>query len=488
MFVLLLTSCTEPPPAGAVFVRGGLLVGEGRTFVERRWTPGEEIAPGEVAPRVASCVPLFHVPLADASAAVARGGESPDTVIAFSPDGEALAIGAWTGEVVVADAWTGEERARIRLAETLVREVAWSLDGRTVYAAEQSPDAYVHALDAADLRSRARIRLADHVSSSPLPPGDDLYGAYTLPAAYALRVLPDGSVLVAASHGWNEGEVRRNAARVLRLDADLAVRAAWPATGAADAALGAFDTDGERVAVAVRRSAAGPAPADLPVDGIQLLAVADLSSIGAERFDVLPPFGSVFVWDALALVPEGIVAGLGDGRVELRAGGASVVEPVGVPRLAGAVPIAASVGFLRVSGERMFAVTSRTTIPYGSARPELRPPELHPNENTLFAWTLEGGELQRLWHARVPHDLAGLAVAGNEVVVGAGPREDGRTDLFGALVFAAGGDGRPAATCATEGPVFFRPVVSGDGRIAVAEVPWRDGDAVRGAYRVTVLR
>jgi hypothetical protein len=326
------------------------------------------------------------------------------------------------------------------------------------------------------------------VSSSPIPPGDDLYGLYTLPAAYALRILRDGSVLVAASHGWNDGELRRNASRVLHLDADLTVRAAWPESGAADAVLGAFDTDGERVAVAVRRSATGAAPPDLPIDGVQLLALPDLAPIGSERFDVLPPFGSVFVWDALALVPGGIIAGLGDGRVEVRADGIASVEPVGAPRFTGDVPIAASVGFLRVRGDRVFALTSRTTIPYGSARPELRPPELHPNENSVFAWAFDGTALEETWRARLPHDVGGLAISGDEIVVGAGPREDERTDLFGAVVFAADGDGAPTASCPTEGPVFFRPALSADGRIAVAEVPYRDGDAVRGTYRVTVLR
>src|SRR5262245_29762118 len=149
MVPLLLAACVAQPAAEPVFVRGGLVVSYRgrRVFVDRPWIPGDEISPGIVAPRVPSCVPLFHVPLADASSVVARGGESPDTVLAFSPDGRWLAIGAWTGEVVVVNAWTGDERSRIRLAETLIREIGWSPDGKTLYAAEQSPDAYVHALD-----------------------------------------------------------------------------------------------------------------------------------------------------------------------------------------------------------------------------------------------------------------------------------------------------------------------------------------------------
>jgi hypothetical protein len=498
VWILLVVACTASLPAETVFVRGGLVVpgegegqavGGGRRFVDRAWTPGEELIRGVVAPRIPACTPLFHVPLADASAAVARGGEPPDTVLAFSPDGAWLAVGAWTGEVVVVDAWTGDERARVRLAETSVREVAWSPDGATLYAAEQSPDAYVHALDAATLASRARLRLADHVESSPAPPGDDLYGLYTLPAAYALRVLADGDVLVAATHGWDDGGVRRNASRVLRLRPGLGVVATWPSGGAADAVLGAFDTDGTRVAVAVRRSAAGPPPVGLPIDGVQLLEAGDLTPTETLNFPVLPPYESVFLWDALALVPGGLVAGLADGRIVLRVDGSSSSEPVGVPAHPRDVPITAGVGFLRARGDDVYAVTSLTTIPYGSERPDLRPPAPHPNENTLFAWTRQGVQLRTpVWSAHLPHVLAGLAVSATEVVVGAGPRDDGRTDLFGAAVFARDGDGTPLVTCSTDAPAFFRPALAEDGRVAVAEVPYRDGAAVRGTYRITVFR
>lgn len=90
-----------------------------------------------------------------------------------------------------------------------------------------------------------------------------------------------------------------------------------------------------------------------------------------------------------------------------------------------------------------------------------------------------------------PHRLQGLSVSpdGQRVVVGGGVREsDAREDLFGALVYRVGGGDAPEVTCPTAGPVHFRHAVLDDGRIAVVEHPYRAGDAVRGAYQVTVLR
>lgn len=509
-----LAACSSPPVAPAVrFVRDGLVVStagpghllqDGATLLERPWTPGEPIDLDGVqgvrptssvqvtAPMLAECLPVWSLSLGG-SDALARG-DGPDTALAFSPDGSRLAIGTVLGDVWVVDAWTGAVGARRHLAETLVREVAWAEDGRTLYAAEQSPDALVHALDPASLASIARWRLADDVGTSPLPPASDLYGVYTLPSAYALRVLPGGDLLVAASHGWDTPDGRRNASRLLRLRREgdrFAVVAAWPENGPADAVFGALATGGDRVAVAVRRSADGPAPAELLIDGVQLLD-PELAATGVERFSALAPhYRSTFVWDALAVTPDGLVAGFGDGRLVAREGGGEWLEALGTPVLAGDVPIAASIGFLRTVGDRLFVVTSRTAIPYGAAAPELRPPFAHPNENTLWSYRQTGGSWTRDWSWRGAPLLAGLAVSpdGDELAVGAGPREgDDRRDQFGAVVFRVDGTGEPSAFCATAGPAYHRLALAADGRVAVAEVPWLAGDVVQGEYRVTVLR
>jgi hypothetical protein len=486
---LLLFACgPAPAPERVVHVRGGLVGGPtGRLLADgRRFEPGP---PAPDAPWIAECVPLARVPLGDLTMHVARGISSPDTALAFSPDGAWLAVGTWLGEVLVIDGWTGEIRSRRTLAESAVKRVAWSPDGGELYAAEQSPDGWLRALDPATLADRARFRLADELESSAPPGADDLFGLYTLPGAYGLEVESDGTILLLGAHGWDASEGRRNRSRLWRLRrvADRFERiAAWPADGPADATLLALALEpGGRLAVAVHRSAGGPAPA-LPVGGVAVLD-ADL----IQRDALVPPpltpwFDRATVFDAIGLQPGRVTLGLADGRVWRP----DVVRDLGAPVLAGEVPIAATIGTLIDDGTSIFAVTSGTSIPWGSAPPELHPPEPHPREDTLSV--LDPEDLRTLWAWRGEQSLHGLLRSGPWLVVGVGPKPDqDRPDRHGVLVFdtrrAGSGAERLAASCSTGSPVFFRFAAAPDGRIAVVGFPERVGDAVRGQYAVTLF-
>lgn len=517
----LLAACgpTDPPasPTGRLaFVRGGVLapagsggrvVGDGsRELVEVAWTAGQEVSAGgltALAPRMPECPSLFHVELGDVSRLVAMGGTSPDTSLAFSPDGSKLAVGSYRGEVVVVDGWTGVEQARRRLAETMVKHVAWSPDGATLYASEQSPDAFLHALDPATLQPRWSLRLADEVGTSPAPDGEDIYGVYTLPAAYELAVLPGGDVLVGATHGWNGSDgTRLNAARLLRISPTGEQVAAWPADAPADAAFYRYrvDVDGGLLIVSIGRSSAGPAPAGIPVGGVQVLRLEDLATVHAfVPRPLAPHFDATFIWEALdvdAELGQGVV-GLADGRVfGFVVGGGSAEGwqlDVSVPVLAGDVPISSSIGFGLLHDDVFVLQTAATNIPYSASTPAARPPSVHPKENALWAYGLDG---QLRWTWSGPYQLNGLVLGedGRTAVVGTRTRaSDEREDAFGALLFRLDGDGSGAqrleAFCPTEGPTFFRTAMSADGRVAVTEHPWQRADgSLAGAYRVTVLR
>lgn len=507
--LLLLSGCRAAPPGSLTFVRGGVLapsgsggrpVGGGRELVERPWQPGEAIELGslrDTAPATAECVPLFSVELGDVAALVSLGGPPPNTALAWSPDGGQLAVGSYTGELLVLDGWTGAVRQRRRLAETMIKDVAWSPDGATLYASEQSPDAYLHALDPATLESRWRRRLADELQSSPPPPDSDLYGVYTLPATFGLHVLAGGDLLVAGTHGWNDRDgVRLNRARLYRLAPDGTQRAAWPADGPGDITLlfPQVDEGSGLVAVPVGRSATGEPPPDLPVGGIQLLSL-DLKPLRTFFTEPLAPhFTVAAVWEALDVGGGALLAGYNDGRARIFAvdGSGHRELALGTPVYAGDVPISASIGWGLLAGGRSVISTSTTNIPWGAQTTATRPPSPHPRANTLFVHGSDG-KLQWTW--RGEHELQGTSTSpdGRRVVVGAGQRNnDERRDLFGALVFRLDGDGdgqaRHEAFCPTEGPVFFRQRLTDDGRVAVAETPFRAGEGVAGAYRVTVLR
>ena len=499
-------------PAELRFVRGGLLLptGEagvavgGQRFVERAWKAGERVSESGrsgVAPKLAECVALGGVDLGDVARMVVAGAPAPDTDLAFSPDGAALAVGSFRGEVLVIDVATLAVTARRQLAEAMVRRVAWSPDGKTLYAGEQSPDATLHALDPATLADRWTLPLAERVGRSSLPAGEDLYGVYSLPGVYGLDVLADGDLLVAAAHGWTEADgTRKNRSQLLRVSPGGAVRSTWPAEPA-DAVLlhPAVDAVGGRVAIPVTRSASGDAAPELPIGGLQLLDLATLAPAGALVVPPLTPwFTTTYLWQAqdVSAAQDTVLLGLGDGRVVLGDLRGTIRTTVGAgsPVMAGDVPIAVSVGHGLIHGDEALYLTSGTNIPWGAAAPDLRPPSAHPAENSLFAVGLDGAPR---WSFHGPWAVQGLTLApdGRTLVVGAGERtSDARRDLYGALLFDLGGEERSGnarilTTCVTEGPVFFRHAVSTQGVVALAEVPFPTGDGgVGGAYRVELFR
>jgi WD40 repeat protein len=511
--ILACTTQTERPQGELIFVRNGVIapsgtgreVGGSRTLTEQPWTPGESVELGgltDIAPAQASCVPLFSVPLGDVSRLVAMGGAAPDTALALSPDGERLAIGSYRGEVVVVDAWTGAEIARRRLAETMVKQVAWSLDGQTLYAAEQSPDAMVRALDPDSLKDRWVHALSEQVGHSPAPAGEDVYGVYTLPTAFGLEVLSNGDLLVVGTHAWNDAQgIRQNRSQVLRLSAGGEQLAAWPAEPV-DASFRRpqLDVAGGLVAIPISRTADGPPP-DLPIDGVQILDLATLTPVGQAKEKALEPwFSSATVWEAvgISVAANTLLMGFNDGRVQLRSLDGTLRRQLetGAPVMAGEVPIVASVGFGFVTSKSVVYLTSGTNIPYGAASPELRPPMAHPNENGLWVHDL-AGELLWTWSGEDRFHGLSRSPDGQTWIVGAADRmSDVRRDLYGARIFDAsspadgrGGDERLVATCRTEGPVFFHHLVADDGRVVLAEYPYLgDSEALQGAYRVTVLR
>lgn len=497
MISLLLLACAAPPapPAPLRFVRGGLV--RAGVFEPRAWSPGERIGE-ETAPLLPECVPMFHVELEDMDRLAAMGAPAPGAALAFSPDGAALAIGSAAGSIRVVDARTGALRVSRSIDEGAIRQLAWSPDGGTLYAGEQSPDANLLALDPATLATRWSRRLADDLETSPLAPAADVYGLYQLPGVYAIHVLGDGSLLVAGAHGWTPADgTRRNRSRLYRLGPDGSPRGAWPADGPADAILLHPAVYGETALVGVSRSADGPPPA-LPIGGVVDLDLTTMTPRWSRAFPILAPhFDAVFLWEAAGIDDRLALAGLGDGRaflldpggVDVDAGGAILhtLTP-GVPVLAQGVPISAGVGFGTVRDGNAYFVTTMTNIPWGSADPMARPPSAHPAQHTVHAVAADG---TALWSWQADHALQGIVASpdGRELLLGAAERSvDTRTDLFGALVLDRA-TGALRASCSTEGPAHFRPAWAPDsGRIAVAESPFLDGTEVRGAYRVTVFR
>lgn len=518
---LLLLSCTGTPPVDSppsgelIFVRDGVIapggssgqaLADGRRFIARDWSPGESVTIDGVtgaAPARAECVPLFHVDLGDVSRLVAMGGAAPNTALAFSPDdGARLAVGSYRGELLIVDGWTGAVQQRKRLAETMIKQVTWSADGQTLYAAEQSPDANLYALDPATLSPKWTLRLADIVGTSSPPDGDDLYGIYSLPGVYTLKALSSGELLISALHSWTDAETekKQNASQILRVESDGQILARWPEMPVSATFQHMVLDEAEKLAaLTVNRSAAGSPPESVPIGGVQVLSLPDLTPMfGITAPPLEPWFRKSYIWNGLDIssTQRALYMGFGDGRVMLANLDGEVVleKQLGAPVMAGAVPIHASVGWGFLHDGGVVFSTSKTLIPYGAASNALRPPTAHPNENTL--WSIGADGVVR-WSWTGSQQIEGLSLSDDRahLLVGAGDRQtDDRRDLYGALVFDLGGPARSGedrleAFCPTAGPVFFRQRMAPDGRVAVSEHPYLEGDGtVKAAYQITVLR
>ncbi len=494
MLVAVLGGCRSAPDSTAStlhFLRGAVQTGSG-PLRQVAWKPGD-VVDGATAPLVAECRAQVQVALEDRRSDAEQGVPPAGVALQFAPDGRRLAIGTVGGRVEVVSVPGGDVVATRELAEGAVAQVAFSPDGGTLYVGEQSPDAFVYALDAGTLADRWRRRLADDLETSAPPADDTMYGRFSLPGAYAIRVLGDGSLIVAGAHGWNVDGVRRNRSRIWRLGPEGDVRATFPAAGAADAIFLFPSVDeGGDVLVGVSRSAEGPAPADLPVGGLIDLALADLKPRWTRQFEPLKPyFKEVFFWEAVARGPDFAFAGLGDGRAFVLdgAGGTRAELEPGVPIVTAGVPIGVGVGFATASAAGVWYLTTATNIPWGSADPAARPPEVHPAENTVHAIRPDGTPR---WDRSVREAVGGVVLSpdGTTLLVGAGAREaDYRTDLYGAVLLDAA-TGARIATCSTASPTYFRPVFSPDGRwVAVSGAPYKTADGgVAGAYGVTVFR
>ncbi len=486
------------------------------------------IAPLRPSPRVICRIKLENVDRA------AGASTTPDCTVKFAPDNRHLAIGSFAGHLRIADTWTGEVRYAMRLAEGMVKQLAWSPDGLTLYVGEQSPDGNLWALDCRPLMAlstdadRARqlrstyaklrlartwsVRLAERLHTSR-PPVDDRYGVYSWPAVFDLHVASDGRLLLAGAHSWSvEGQPRRRSV-VYCVAPDGSLAWTWPETGALPCTVNCLGVDaaGSRV-LAFVPSAATPSETAASADGAQARLVLLDGHTGKQLAELpiaplTPYFDRVESWKSTSVSADGRrgAIGLGDGRalsLNINAAGPPLEVGhrfnLGTPRLVGRTPIAAAASYTRFLGDRLYLQTQNTHIPFGNSAAAQHAPSPHRGANTLTAADHEG---RVAWRFRGPYALSGhwsdaglngpprwLVVTCREAP---GAPEPGQ---FGFLLFdlarPGGGEDKLVYHYPTAGPVSFDADMSADGRFtAVVECPTTtpDGRDIYGEYQVHVV-
>lgn len=507
----------------AVLTTNEIALAGGRRIVEFDWQPRAQYelliggerrslhAPLKPAPYLVQSIPLEDVGQA------AIGGVSPDGVVRFSPDGRRLAIGTFGGWLRVVDSYTGEVLHRRRIAEGMVKTLAWSPDGALLYVGEQSPDALLLALDAAPRVGRPptfdvvwSARLADWIESSR-PSAGDRYAIYSLPAVFDLKVAADGRVFAAGAHGWSVDGEPRNRSVVCCFAPDGGPLWRQPSEGAHPVVIRHFalDAAGRRVLLLANQTQPAAADDSLRPDTLYLLDGRTGRIAAEQRIEPLRPhFDRVDAWDSVALSADAAEAaiGLSDGRglifdTTSDVGLSPLVQlDLATPLVVGTTPVAAAASYTQCVGDLLVWQTQNTHIPFGSAQTANQAPSAHRGANTLTVTDLAG---RALWKYRGPFALSGawsdgvgtdgrprwLAVACRELPGAAEPGQ------YGLLLFdlrqEGGGADRLTYYYPTAGPVLAAADVGPDGRLlAIIETPapTPDGQELFGTHRVHVVR
>lgn len=485
---------------------------EKRSFFRFEWTPSTRYdvfigdtprqltAPVKPTPYQVRTIELERVDSAALTTAI------PDSTVQFSPDEKYLAIGTLFGHLQVVEALQGKTLWKKKLAEGMVKQVAFSSDGETVYAGEQSPDGFLYALDRSSGEIRWKYRLADDLEASSPPAREDRYGIYFLPGVYQLHVTPDGRLLCAGTHSWNVDGEWKNRSRLYVFKPDGSLDWAFPEDGPMDANVISFasDRDGKRLVFVASRTATTPPTGPILATGVYALDLREKTRTWSHQFQPLEPyFRDVHVWEAVGMTPDGarVVVGLGDGRAALFEGNnpgpeSKVIEmlELGTPIEVSGVPIVTPVGFACASQTALFLQTNDSNIPVGTEATSRTPPAPHPSARTLFAFDLEG---RPLWRLKSEFTPAGLRISDDGrslMMTMANARDEKRTDGNGFVLL----DASAAATAMnrviyqypTEGPVFFHGAISGKTfLVAVTESPasMDDGQTLYGTYQVHLV-
>ncbi len=447
---------------------------------------------------------LYRVSLEDVSFYV-RAGHQPDAFLAFSPDEKFLAVGTFLGRLLLLKARTGEILWERHIPEGMVKRIAFSPNGRTIYYGEQSPDGFIYAADRETGRIRWRFRLADDLLPGEPPEKGDVYGIYRQPGCYRLKVLANGDLLVLGLHSWYDRrhEVWRRLSRLYRLTREGKQVWAWPEEGPAKLTLIFADADRSgRVVATVALSPSEDLPKDYPLSANTLYVLDGENGRECWRYQIpplKPYYDRVSVWESVRVSPKGRYAliGTADGRafiVDLARKKVKIVA-LGVPMEIGGFPVAAMINYGYALKDTFYFLTGTSSLPYGLPMAIDRPAGPHPQANTLFALG-PGGRIK--WRFTSDFRLQGIA-ADQEgrivaVAVGGSRRSLRKTRQFGIFVFdtrrPGGGLEKLVGYFPTEGPCFFHLAVSPQGHlVALVETPYlTEEERLVGRYQILVLK
>ncbi len=432
------------------------------------------------------------------------------TTVAFSPDGEKLAVATDAGHLAIINPVTGEKIWKIRISESYAKHATFSPDGRQLYIGEQSTDGFIYGFELSGTKPTLlwKYRMADDINTStPFHP-NDVYAWVQYPGPYRIVVTGNGDLLVAGVHSWTQDGVVLKKSQLYRFVGETGqLKWKWPSDQPLPMIIRWFDytRDGQSIALVYDTSGSSPSPQFRP----GTLCVID-GEMGASRWEYSfepfkPYFEAVKFWRGVGVSPDGrfINVTTEDGRAfifDAMNSDHGKVEPLWragltTPLEVSGIPITATAGTIAATNAFALFVTGDTFIPYHLQKGAQQPPAAHPNGLTLFAYKWTG---EKAWQWALENMPQGLRVDARGRYAAISISKHSRNtegQLHGISVFdlaaTGGGLAKYLYTYRVEGQLPYDTFdISNDGQfIALIETPIVMSDETpRGKNRVHIIQ
>ena len=430
------------------------------------------------------------------------------TTIAFSSNGEQLAVGTNAGHLAIINPLTGNRIWKTRISEGYAKHAAFSSDGKYFYIGEQSPDGFIYAYDLSTTKPTLlwKYRMADDIDTSTPQNPDDVYAWVQYPGPYRISTTKGGDLLVVGNHSWTKDGAGLKKAQLYRFDGKTGTLTwKWPPDQSLPMTISWFDysRDVKTVALLAYKRGSGDT-GDFKSGTLHVIDGETGETAWEYTFDPLKPyFEEVTFWRGVSVSPDGrfINVTADDGRAFIF----NTVPPTEIkplwntnlttPLEVSDIPIIATNGTIAATNDFALFVTGDTFIPYHLQKGAQRPPSAHPNGMTLFAHGWSG---EKVWQWTLENMPQGLRVngTGRYAVISVSKRgQNVEEQLHGISVFdltaEGGGLSKYLYTYRTEGQLPYDTIaISADGRfIALIETPIAMPDeTVRGGNRVHIIR
>lgn len=475
-----------------------------------RWTDGSLFEINATAPVKPLPYRIHTVELEEPLSLLANlQNPAKPTTVAFSANGDRLAIGTNDGHVVIINSLTGNRIWKTRISEGYAKHAAFSPDGKRFYIGEQSADGFIYAYNLLTTKPTLlwKYRMADDIDTSTPENPDDVYAWVQYPGPYRISTTEAGDLLVAGNHSWTKDGVGLKKAQLYRFDGETGtVKWKWPPDQPLPMTVSWFDYSRDVKTVATLGYVRGGADTgDFKPGTLYAIDGQTGETAWEYTFDPLQPyFEEVHFWRGVSVSPDGgfinVTTDDGRGFIFNAIPQSERVKPLWetnltTPLEVSGIPIIATNGTIAATNNFALFVTGATFIPYHLQKGAQQPPSAHPNGMTLFAHAWSG---EKVWQWALENMPQGLRVdeTGRYAVISVSKRgRNVEEQLHGVSVFdltaEGGGLSKYLHTYRTEGQLpYDTTAISANGRfIALIETPITMPDeTVRGKNRVHIIR